>query len=370
MSARLLSDSYNRRICLAPPDSGHAGVDDDDFSGAIEVEIDIDTPNASGGEPSVEVEEEEPAAQEPPATAQAPGRQPADQPQQPPQAAKPGDEDGGEYSARVKKRIDHLTWRAHEAERRAAELERIAAEQAAQNERLQAGYQQTTDVAAANYERVLTAREQEAKSKWQAAYENGDSEAMFAAAQDAATVAAEKQRFEGWKQQRQQQAAQPPQQQRQPMPQQQAPAQPQPSQKAVAWAQEHGSWFGKDKVMTAAAYAIDADLKAEGYHPESDDYYDELSARVRDNFPHKFQAPTTQAPTTQAPSPAVQHPPARRTSAVAGPTRSTPSGAPAGRRTVTLTASQRQIARNLGLTEAQYAAEVLAMERQQSNGRG
>ncbi len=42
--------------------------------------------------------------------------------------------------------------------------------------------------------------------------------------------------------------------------------QPTPDPKAQSWA-EKKDWFGKDKVRTAAALAIDADLKEEGFNP-------------------------------------------------------------------------------------------------------
>ena len=49
--------------------------------------------------------------------------------------------------------------------------------------------------------------------------------------------------------------------------------QPTPDPKAQSWA-EQNDWFGEDKIRTAAALAIDADLKEEGFNPTDDDYYD------------------------------------------------------------------------------------------------
>ena len=43
--------------------------------------------------------------------------------------------------------------------------------------------------------------------------------------------------------------------------------------------------------MTSAAIAIDDDLKRSGVDPTSDEYYQELNAQLRDNFPHKFDKP-------------------------------------------------------------------------------
>lgn len=60
-----------------------------------------------------------------------------------------------------------------------------------------------------------------------------------------------------------------------------------PDAMAVDWAQEN-EWFGKDSVMTAAAYAIDSELKQTGYDPQEQDFYSEIDRRLRTEFPHKF----------------------------------------------------------------------------------
>jgi hypothetical protein len=70
--------------------------------------------------------------------------------------------------------------------------------------------------------------------------------------------------------------------------QQTAPQQPQYDPKAVAWA-EKNEWFGQDKVMTAAALALDAQLKEEGFDPADDDFYSEVDTRLQQTFPTKFK---------------------------------------------------------------------------------
>jgi len=40
--------------------------------------------------------------------------------------------------------------------------------------------------------------------------------------------------------------------------------------------------------MTAAALAIDAELKGEGYNPNDQDFYTEVDKRIRNSFPQKF----------------------------------------------------------------------------------
>ena len=73
-----------------------------------------------------------------------------------------------------------------------------------------------------------------------------------------------------------------------------APPVPPPAQvpqrrdrRAEEWAGTN-KWFGEDKVMTAAALAIDSDLKEQGYSPDDEDFYEEVDNRIKDAFPHKF----------------------------------------------------------------------------------
>ena len=70
--------------------------------------------------------------------------------------------------------------------------------------------------------------------------------------------------------------------------QQQGQQQQNPDPKAIIWASEN-EWFGKDSVMSAAALAIDNDLKQLGLDPSTDDFYKEVNRRIHDEFPHKFE---------------------------------------------------------------------------------
>ena len=70
--------------------------------------------------------------------------------------------------------------------------------------------------------------------------------------------------------------------------QQSQPQQPQYDPKAVEWA-EKNEWFGQDKIMTAAALALDAELKEQGWNPSEDDFYTEVDKRLRESFPNKLK---------------------------------------------------------------------------------
>jgi len=126
---------------------------------------------------------------------------------------------------------------------------------------------------------------------------------------------------------------------------QRAPAKPDP--RAEEWA-EKNPWFGHDTVMTHAAWGIHRQLiENEGFDAASDEYYDELDRRVVDTFPNRARRETTQPAETRAQRP-VQ--------AVAPATRS--SGVNTARRSVRLSPSQVAIAKKLGVPLEEYAKYV------------
>tara|TARA_R100000093_G_scaffold36029_1_gene19008 strand:- start:3833 stop:4774 length:942 start_codon:yes stop_codon:yes gene_type:complete len=61
-----------------------------------------------------------------------------------------------------------------------------------------------------------------------------------------------------------------------------------PDPKAQSWAAEN-EWFGKDSVRTAAALAIDAELKQMGFDTSDDDFYTEIDRRLKKEFPHRYE---------------------------------------------------------------------------------
>ena len=53
--------------------------------------------------------------------------------------------------------------------------------------------------------------------------------------------------------------------------------------KAQEWA-EQDNWFGEDTIKTAAALALDAELKSEGYNPNDNEFYEEIDKRLEKAF--------------------------------------------------------------------------------------
>ena len=115
----------------------------------------------------------------------------------------------------------------------------------------------------------------------------------------------------------------------------------QPSQKALDWA-EKNTWFKTDAEMTDYAQRIHRGLVAEGFDTESDNYYNELTQRVKLKFPESFDDSDQ---TT-------------RSAKLAQPVASANRSATTGRKSVRLTPSQVKIANKLGVPLSEYAKYV------------
>ena len=260
------------------------------------------------------------------------------------------DDEHEEYSTSVQKRIDRLTKKMREAERR--EKEAISYAQNVQNESEQIKSRlQTVDQGyMTEYGNRLNIEQKQVENTLKEAMEKGDTDAAVAAQRKLTQLAVSADRYTSVQNNRKQQQAQvTPQQQvavmnqenRQQQPVQQQPVEQPPDPKAEQWA-EKNNWFGKDEAMTFAAFGIHKGMvEKEGFDPQSDDYYDELDSRIRAKFPQEFNNGSGKRP--------VQN--------VAGNSRS--RGKTSGRsRKVKLTPSQVAIANKLGVPLEEYAKYV------------
>jgi hypothetical protein len=247
------------------------------------------------------------------------------------------------YSDKVKKRIDKLTARLRETERR----EQAAIEYA---KSVQQKAQESQNQAVQSD----TARLNEAKSRIDTqtvalkqiirkAREEGDYDTEIEAQERLTEVLFEQRALQDAVSRRAVPAAQPQYQQPQ---QNQVQYQQQPQRaaydpKAEAWAEEN-EWYGTDVAMTYAAQGIHKQMVlVEKFDPTSDEYYDELNKRVREAFPKKFQQNNRTSRNVQTVAPA---------------SRST--GINNARRSVKLNASQVAIAKKLGVPLEEYAKFV------------
>ena len=253
------------------------------------------------------------------------------------------------YTAGVQKRIDQLTKRYREEEKarqEASKLQEEALRYAEQikleNEKLRKTLDEGEGVLVNQAKGRVAAEIDKAKTAYKAAYESGDPDALVDAQEQLSALQAEKLKYESFKpQSRQQQTPAP---QPQPQYQQQTPQPPRPDERALEWA-KNNDWFEKDPEMTGYAYGLHEKLVKSGIDPRSDQYYSEIDDAVRRVFPDKFDDGTT----------IEESAPQRQTGNVVAP------AARSGKkpRKVQLTSTQVSLAKRLGLSNEQYAAQLM-----------
>ena len=248
-----------------------------------------------------------------------------------------------EYSKDVQKRIDRMTYKIREAERREKEALDFAKKVKKEKDELQGKFDKLDDGYVTEFSTRVKSELEAAKVQLKEAVAKGDVDAQVNANQNLARLAIEQERINATEQQRKQyeetlkntgQIGD--------QPVQNTVQQPKPDPKAEAWA-EKNEWFGKDEAMTYASFGIHKKLvEEEGFNPSSDEYYEEIDKRLREEFPQKFN----DGGEVQGGKQPVQ--------TVASAKRTTS----AGRKTVRLTPSQVAIAKKLGVPLEEYAKYV------------
>ena len=259
------------------------------------------------------------------------------------QASNQQEEELEQYSDKVKKRIDKMTARLREAQRREDAALEYAKNVQSQLNQANQRYQTSDQHRMAEAKSLIETQAVALKQIVRKAREEGDMDTEMEAQERLSQLVVEQKQLQNYEALTRQQAAQP---QPQAAPQQEArPQQPsRPDPKAEQWAEDN-PWFGKDTVMTHAAWGIHRQLvQEERVDPQSDEYYDELNRRLRETFPQKFSQSAQNSRS------------ARSAQAVAPANRS--SGVNSARRTVRLTPSQVAIAKKLGVPLEEYAKYV------------
>jgi hypothetical protein len=246
-----------------------------------------------------------------------------------------------DYGKKVQSRIDKLTKKVREAERREKAATDYARNVYQENQSLQQKAETLDDGYVAQYETRVNAELEAVKKQLKQAVETGDIDAQVAANQSLASLTMQAERVKSTQQkkdrlkkQREEEGEQQQEYKQQYVPPQMPP--PAADPKAESWA-EKNEWFGKDEPMTLTSFSIHRNLVEEGFDPQSDSYYNEVDKRMRDNFPHKFGQ---QVSPTQSVASANRGGPVRR------------------KGTVRLTPSQVAIAKKLGVPLSEYAKYV------------
>jgi hypothetical protein len=273
------------------------------------------------------------------------GRKPLDK-----DVADPTDDEINSYTKGVQDRIKELTHARHD-ERRAKEaiarekqeLERLAQQLIDENKRLKTTVHQGTEQYVSMAKTAAEAKLEKARRDYKAAQESFDSDAILAAQEalfEAKLEADQAKKFTPPPLQEEKFEVQTRQQEPQRIP---------PDEKTLRW-QAKNQWFGSNgfEEVTSFALGLHQKLVTSGVDPRSDEYFEQIDARVKSKFPEVFGGVEDKPRNGDAP---------KKPAAVAAPaTRSS------GPRKVQLTPTQLALAKRFNLTPQQYAAQVAKLE--------
>jgi len=251
------------------------------------------------------------------------------------------------YSAGVQKRIDQLTKKYRDEEKareEALQLREEAVKYAQQvkdeNEKLRKSLDENETVLLDQAKGRVEAQIAQANANYKTAYEAGDPDKLLEAQSELTRLQNEQYRVSNFKASKREEPEPVPTE----VPKQEAQPEPaKPPQRALDWADKN-TWFMEDKRMTGFAYGVHEELVTKGVEPNSEQYYNEIDAAMKEAFPTKFEVVAEESAPPQPQAGNVVAPPSRT------------SKKP---RKVKLTPTAAALAKRLGLTAEQYAAQLM-----------
>ena len=259
------------------------------------------------------------------------------------QSEEESEEEIKNYSENVQKRISKLKYDFHEERRAKEEATRLQEEALRYAEKLKKDNENLRKTLADGESMLIDqakgrvgAELEKAKRDYKEAYESGDPDKLMEAQAKMSKLHNEEFRVNEYQ----------PQPAVAETPQPQKPQQPRLSQIDLEW-QKNNPWFEKDTIMRGTAMGLHEQIKQKGIVPGSEQYYKEIDEGMRKIFPDKFEV--------------QQEAPERQNGTVVAPVER--SGKKS--RTVRLTRTQVALAKRLGLSNEQYAAQLM---KEQSNG--
>ena len=245
------------------------------------------------------------------------------------------DEELEGYSSKVKKRINKIQKGYHD-ERRAKEAAarereeavRVAQQLAEENKKLKGDVNKNREALLEQAKRNSAIEVLSAKKQYKDAYDAGDSEKVMEAQEKltSAKIKADKlANFAPEPLQEDEPSVTIPDNTSEPM-----------DEQLQDWVSRN-TWFDTDQEMRGFALGYHNKLVADGIDPQSTEYFEKIDSRMRQIFPDNFE----------------DAPKKKRANVVAPATRST---AP---KKVTLTQTQVRLAKRLGLTNEQYARQLV-----------
>jgi hypothetical protein len=250
-----------------------------------------------------------------------------------------------EYSEAAKQKIAGFRKVFHDERRRADQAEReqqeaiaVAKKLLQENQNLKSKVTSSEQFALDSYMTSADREMQMAKKEYREAYDAGDSEKLVDAQEKMTAAKIKADRAAAISEQRALQKAEVDVQ----IPQQRQ--QPTRDPRAETW-RERNSWFGQDDEMTSLALGLHEKLvKNHGMaYATTDEYYRRIDETMRKRFPENFESDEDDKPANRT----------KPSTVVASANRSTSS------KKIRLTTSQQAIAKKLGLTNEQYARELI-----------
>lgn len=254
----------------------------------------------------------------------------------------PEDDEIANYSESVQKRIKQLKFEFHEERRRKEEASRLREEAVnyarnitEENKKLRKSLEEGEGVLVEQAKGRVDAELERAKLSYKEAYETGDPDKLIDAQEKLSALQNEKFRVESFK-------PTPSAEQKMPAHLEAKPEVQEPDSRTKEWASKN-EWFGSDTEMTGYAFGVHERLVREGVHTSTDEYYQKIDEAMRRTFPDKFDEQQVEAA------------PVRQTGSVVAPAQRSAKKP----RRVQLTSTQVSLAKRLGLTAEQYAAQLL-----------
>jgi hypothetical protein len=256
----------------------------------------------------------------------------------------PEDDEIANYSDNVQKRIKQLKFEYHEERRRKEEASRLREEAVEyarkvqeENQKLRKTLHEGEGVLVEQAKDRVAAQLDRAKADYKEAYETGDPDKLIEAQEKLSALQNEKFRVESYKPKPEPKAEAP-------IKLEPKPKVPEPDARTKEWASKN-EWFGSDSAMTGYAFGVHETLVKEGLNPlsQADEYYGRIDAEMRQRFPDKFGEQR------------IEDAPVRQTGSVVAPAQRSAKKP----RRVQLTSTQVALAKRLGLSAEQYAAQLL-----------
>jgi regulator of replication initiation timing len=268
----------------------------------------------------------------------------------------PDDDEVSKYSGDVQKRIKQLKYEYHEERRQKEEAKRLSDEAVTatqklmeENKKLRKTLDDGEGVLVEQAKGRVQAQLEKAKQEYKEAYEAGDPDKLIEAQEKLSTIQNEKYRVDNYKPTVR--AVEP-----EVFPPQQAPAQPkvqEPTGKDKEWLEANSDWFQKEdhEDMTGYAMGVHQKLVKAGLNPKLDteEYYRRIDDAMGKAFPEHFNSNKQSVETEE-----VEAPQRSAGNVVAPVNRSAKKP-----RKVQLTSTQIGLAKRLGVTPEQYAAQLL-----------